>query len=51
MIKDEIFGTWCVIPSPEVTSIICKAGFDFVIFDIEHGQHHLLLTIPLIVSC
>lgn len=32
-----VFGTWCVIPSPEVVNIIAKTGLDFIIIDMEHG--------------
>ncbi len=31
------FGTWAEIPSPYVTDIMSKAGFDFSIIDMEHG--------------
>lgn len=30
-------GTWCVLPSPEVTDVIAASGVDFVIVDLEHG--------------
>ena len=50
MIKDEVFGTWCVIPSPEVTSIVCKAGFDFVIIDMEHGSMDYTLAQRMVTS-
>lgn len=33
----QVFGTWCIIPSPEVVNIIAKSGLDFVIIDMEHG--------------
>ena len=32
-----VIGTWCVIPSPAVTDIICSSGLDFIIIDAEHG--------------
>ena len=50
MIKNEMMGTWCVIPSPEVTSIICKAGFDFVIVDMEHGSMDYTLAQRMVTS-
>ena len=50
MINDELIGTWCVIPSPEVTSIICKAGFDFVIVDMEHGSMDYTLAQRMVTS-
>lgn len=39
LIKDgkEIYGTWCLIPSPELINIISKTGLDFVLLDMEHG--------------
>lgn len=30
-------GTWAEIPTPYVTNIMAKAGFDFSIIDMEHG--------------
>ncbi len=32
-----VYGTWCLIPSPEVINILAKAGLDFVLIDMEHG--------------
>jgi len=32
-----VYGTWCLIPSPEVINIIAKSGLDFVFIDMEHG--------------
>jgi 4-hydroxy-2-oxoheptanedioate aldolase len=34
----DVYGVWCVIPSPEVINIISKSGLDFVIVDMEHGS-------------
>lgn len=31
------YGMWCIIPSPEVISVLSK-GLDFVILDKEHGN-------------
>lgn len=38
-IKDgkAVYGTWCLIPSPEVINILAKAGLNFVLIDMEHG--------------
>lgn len=36
MRKTEL-GTWAEIPTPYVTHIMAKAGFDFSIIDMEHG--------------
>ena len=33
----DVYGTWCTIPSPEVSDIITNTGLDFVIVDMEHG--------------
>ena len=35
--EENVYGTWCTIPSPEVTDIISNAGLDFIIIDMEHG--------------
>lgn len=32
-----LLGTWAEIPSPYVTNVMAKAGFDFSIIDMEHG--------------
>ncbi len=32
-------GTWCAIPSPTVTNVLGRAGFDYVIIDREHGPN------------
>ncbi|MBN1073455.1 hypothetical protein DVV91_03735 [Clostridium botulinum] len=48
--NQEIFGTWCVIPSPEVVNILAKAGLDFVIIDMEHGPMDYTLAQQMIVA-
>tara|TARA_Y100000741_G_scaffold363815_2_gene352979 strand:+ start:1877 stop:2650 length:774 start_codon:yes stop_codon:yes gene_type:complete len=35
--NQTVIGTWCTIPSPIVTDIICSSNLDFVIIDMEHG--------------
>lgn len=35
--NDFLLGTWAEIPSPYVSHIMMKAGFDFSIIDLEHG--------------
>ena len=32
-----VLGTWCVVPSPHLTDVICSSGLDFIIIDGEHG--------------
>ncbi len=32
-----VLGTWSVLPSSSVANVICAAGFDFLIIDMEHG--------------
>ena len=34
---ENVYGTWCIIPSPEVSDIISSTGLDFIIIDMEHG--------------
>ena len=38
-IKEElpVIGTWNTLGSPLVSEVLAKAGFDFLIIDIEHG--------------
>lgn len=33
----QVFGTWCIIPSPEVVNVLCKSGLDYVLIDFEHS--------------
>ena len=35
--KEQMFGTWCIIPSMEVVNVLCKSGLDFVLVDFEHS--------------
>jgi 4-hydroxy-2-oxoheptanedioate aldolase len=32
-----VIGTWCLIPSLQVTNILANSGLDFLIIDMEHG--------------
>lgn len=34
---ESLFGTWNIIPSPEVVNILGKSGLDFMFIDCEHG--------------
>ena len=45
-----MIGTWCNIPSPEVINIICKAGLDFVIIDMEHGSMDYTTAQQMVIS-
>lgn len=31
-------GTWIQLPSPDLTEIISRAGYDWIAFDLEHGS-------------
>ena len=46
----DVYGVWCVIPSPEVINIISKSGLDFVIVDMEHGSMDYTTAQQMIVS-
>lgn len=35
--NQQIFGTWCILPCPEVVNVLCKSGLDFVLIDFEHS--------------
>lgn len=38
-LKKDVYGTWCMLPSPEVIDVISKTDeLDFVIIDMEHGS-------------
>lgn len=36
---DPLIATFSIIPSPTVCDLICVAGFNAVIIDMEHGSH------------
>ena len=46
----NVYGTWCVIPSPEVINIISKSELDFVIVDMEHGSMDYTTAQQMVVS-
>lgn len=48
--NQEVFGTWCVIPSPEVVNILAKAGLDFIIIDMEHGPMDYTLAQQMVIA-
>lgn len=41
------FGTWCIIPSPEVVNVLAASELDFLLLDQEHG----VLDLPLLQRC
>lgn len=47
---ENVYGTWCVIPSPEVISVVSKSELDFVIVDMEHGPMDYVTTQRMITS-
>ena len=55
-IKDRIrngnvvYGTWCLLPSPEVINVLAKAGLDFVLIDMEHGPMDYALAQKMIMA-
>ena len=51
-IKDgqTVFGTWCLLPSPEVISVLAKADLDFVLIDMEHGPMDFALAQKMIMA-
>ena len=46
----DVYGVWCVIPSPEVINIISKSGLDFVIVDMEHGSMDYTTAQQMVIS-
>ena len=36
-----VLGTWNHLPLVQVPEIVAAAGFDFIIFDLEHGPHSM----------
>ena len=47
---EDVYGVWCVIPSPEVIGVISKSGLDFVIVDMEHGTMDYTIAQQMVVS-
>ena len=45
-----VLGTWCDIPSAVVINIMAKAGFNFVIIDMEHGPMDYTLAQDMIMA-
>ncbi len=37
--KKSFQGIWRILPSSPITEIISESGFDFQIFDLEHGSY------------
>lgn len=46
----KVIGTWCEIPSPELTNVIAKSGMDFVILDMEHGVIDFKVAAQMVIS-
>jgi len=47
---EAVYGTWCLIPSPEVINVIAKAGLDFVLVDMEHGPMDFVMAQKMIMA-
>lgn len=45
-----VYGTWCLIPSPEVINILAKSGLDFVLIDMEHGPTDYVLAQRMVMA-
>lgn len=45
-----VYGTWCLLPSPEVINVLAKAGLDFVLIDMEHGPMDYALAQKMIMA-
>lgn len=41
------YGTWCILPSPEVVHVLAHSALDFLLLDQEHGA----LDLPLLQRC
>lgn len=48
--NDNVYGTWCLIPSPEVINILAKASLDFVLIDMEHGPVDFALAQKMVMA-
>ena len=46
----SVYGTWCVLPSPEVINVLAKAGLDFVLIDMEHGPMDYALAQRMVMA-
>lgn len=45
-----VYGTWCLLPSPEVINVLAKAGLDFVLIDMEHGPMDYALAQKMVMA-
>lgn len=48
--KKQVFGTWCIIPSPEIVNVLCKSGLDFVLVDFEHSPVNFETAQKMVIS-
>ena len=39
--EGPVLGLWSIIPSPTLAEVFSRAGFDFLILDMEHGNYDL----------
>ncbi len=44
------FGTWVKIPALETVEMLGRAGFDFIVVDMEHAPHSLQTAYQAIVQ-
>ncbi len=35
--RKSLFGTWCILPSPEMVGVLTRSGLDFILIDMEHS--------------
>lgn len=47
---DAVYGTWCLLPSPEVINVLAKSGLDFVLIDMEHGPMDFSLAQKMVMA-
>jgi 4-hydroxy-2-oxoheptanedioate aldolase len=46
----RVFGTWCMLPSAEVVSVLCKSGLDFVLIDFEHSPIDFIVAQSIVTA-
>ena len=46
-----VIGTWNTLNSPQVTEVLAKSGFDFIIIDYEHGPPNFEKIIQFVNAC
>jgi len=48
---NPVLGTWQIVPSIELTEVICSSHLDFIVIDMEHGPISFETAQKMIIVC